>query len=47
MWEKLFPDHYYESVFEIPYRELRQQNIQRLFSTSTIPWRRIISAVRL
>ena len=30
MWEKLFPDHYYESVFEIPYRELRQQNIQAL-----------------
>ena len=30
MWEKLFPDRYYESVFEIPYKELRQQNIQAL-----------------
>ncbi|MDR1560565.1 MAG: YqeG family HAD IIIA-type phosphatase [Clostridiales bacterium] len=30
MWEKFFPDHYYDSVFEIPYKELKQKNIQAL-----------------
>ena len=30
MWERFFPDHYYESVYEIPYKELRQKNIQAL-----------------
>jgi HAD superfamily phosphatase (TIGR01668 family) len=30
MWEKFFPDFYYESVFEIPYKELKQKNIQAL-----------------
>ena len=30
MWEKLFPDHYYDSVFEIPYKELRENNIKAL-----------------
>jgi len=30
MLEKLFPDHYYDSVFEIPYKELKQNNIQAL-----------------
>jgi len=30
MWEKFFPDHYYDSVFEIPYKELRQKNKQAL-----------------
>jgi len=30
MWEKFFPDHYYDSIYEIPYRELRQKKIQAL-----------------
>ena len=30
MWEKFFPDQYYDSVYEIPYKELRQKNIQAL-----------------
>jgi HAD superfamily phosphatase (TIGR01668 family) len=30
MWEKLFPDHYYDSIFEIPYKELKEKNIQAL-----------------
>ena len=30
MWEKFFPDHYYNSVYEIPYKELKQKNIQAI-----------------
>jgi HAD superfamily phosphatase (TIGR01668 family) len=30
MWQKFFPDYYYESVFEIPYKELKQKNIKAL-----------------
>jgi len=30
MRDKLFPDHYYDSVFEIPYKELKKDNIQAL-----------------
>jgi HAD superfamily phosphatase (TIGR01668 family) len=30
MWEKLFPDEYYDSVFEIPYKQLKEDNIQAL-----------------
>ncbi|MDR0999658.1 MAG: YqeG family HAD IIIA-type phosphatase [Clostridiales bacterium] len=30
MWQKFFPDYYYESVFEIPYKELKQKDIKAL-----------------
>ncbi|MDR1537719.1 MAG: YqeG family HAD IIIA-type phosphatase [Clostridiales bacterium] len=31
MFEKFFPDHYYDSVFEIPYRQLKASNIKFIF----------------
>ena len=30
MWEKFFPDFYYESIFEVPYKELKKQDIKAL-----------------
>ncbi|MDR3240423.1 MAG: YqeG family HAD IIIA-type phosphatase [Clostridiales bacterium] len=30
MWEKFYPDHFYDTIFEIPYKTLKEKNIQAL-----------------